>query len=186
MTEPKTDGATVTCTQCDEIPIMRTHPDLGELCGACALLAEWPNRDTPSLGPWRWTAGDVDVDVRTYQSPGYYDNLILRGANGVAIVSGGAGEYCPIGGDSHAEMVANGLLIASAPDLVAIVERQAAEIERLRDLVSQAYCKLQNWETSDAVFWAGWVKRAKDVFPCVAATLNKARAALPPDRKEGE
>lgn len=73
-------------------------------------------------GPWRWTAGGVDVDPLTYDAPGYYNNLELKGPDDVDIVSAGGGEYNPLKGESCDIRAANGRLIAAAPELLRAVE----------------------------------------------------------------
>lgn len=68
-----------------------------------------PNeKHTP--GPWKWTNGDYEVDHKTYESPGYYENLHLEGPNGETIV--GCGEYDVFG------KVEDRCLLQAAPALL--------------------------------------------------------------------
>lgn len=69
-------------------------------------------------GPWRWTDGDHDIDIAIYESPGYYNNPELLGADGECIV--GCDEYWIIGPiRDRGVQTANALLIATSPELLA-------------------------------------------------------------------
>lgn len=80
-------------------------------------------------GPWEWTTdhtgpeddygcrGRGPADPATYQSLGYYGNLELYGADGDPVLSAGAGEYCPVHGQTPEQKAANARLIAATPAL---------------------------------------------------------------------
>jgi len=83
-----------------------------------------------SPAPWKWTIeGEMDddtfetphvpVDWKTWKSLGYYNNPILRDANGEPIMSAGSGEYTPIQGNTPEERAANAAVVEAAPDLLA-------------------------------------------------------------------
>ena len=78
-------------------------------------------------GPWKWCVDDDpkrEIDISTYEAPGYYDNPILFGSDGEEIV--GCDEYWSING------TANALLVAAAPDLLFALEKcenQLSEFE---------------------------------------------------------
>jgi hypothetical protein len=76
-------------------------------------------------GPWVWTSDEKPIDLRTWESPGYYDNPILMGPNGEDIA--GNGEY-----NTLSDNMADNYLIAAAP----------AMLEALKDGLSA----LQAWE----------------------------------------
>lgn len=63
------------------------------------------------------------VDWGIWESKGYYDNPELMGGDGEsAIVSGGGGEYCPVGGATPKERAANAQLIAAAPTMAQLLQ----------------------------------------------------------------
>lgn len=79
------------------------------------------SRITP--GPWRWTAGDKEIDIETYKSPGYYDNPQLLGANDEHVV--GCGEYTVV------HNTANARAIAALPEAIERLEWVAANLENV-------------------------------------------------------
>lgn len=95
-----------------------------------AALAELM-RHTP--GPWRWTDGDDDVDIRTYKSPGYYNNPQLRAPADQDVI--GCSEYWIIDGEGKDEQTANALLIAAAPSLLSEVTEMRALVKELAHMI---------------------------------------------------
>jgi hypothetical protein len=74
-------------------------------------------------GPWHWTNGTDDIDIATYNSPGFYDNPQLMAAVAPGDYIVGCDEYWTIGPVGEREtQIANALLMAAAPDLLAALE----------------------------------------------------------------
>jgi type II secretory pathway component GspD/PulD (secretin) len=65
-------------------------------------------------------------------SKGYGGNPELYSSDGNPVVSAGEGEYTPVKGETHEQMVANALLIAAAPKLLWALQELLDKVDHKR------------------------------------------------------
>ena len=73
------------------------------------------SKHTP--GPWQWMADKQPIDIATYKSPGFYNNLELYGPKDEPVIE--CGKYTVV------RELANAHLIAAAPNLLAELQNIA-------------------------------------------------------------